>query len=108
MDSPERASDTLSALEGAFQDASREACASLEDRILTKGPPDAARVEGEARSEIDDGLSFSAKLANAGRSRPRLHDRLMLGSYVLQQEWDCPSVDVVAPGPKAAREIIDR
>ena len=31
MDSPERASDALPALEGATQDASLEACASLED-----------------------------------------------------------------------------
>ena len=31
MDSPERSVDSLSALEGAAQDASQKACASLED-----------------------------------------------------------------------------
>ena len=34
MDSPERAFDALPALEGAAQDASKEACASLEDGAL--------------------------------------------------------------------------
>ena len=63
---------------------------------------------GEAPSETVVGPFFSAKLANANPRRPRLHDRLMLGSYVLPQEWDCPSADMVASGPKAAREIIDR
>ena len=35
MDSPERASDALLALEGDARGASREACASLEDRDST-------------------------------------------------------------------------
>ena len=62
---------------------------------------------GEAPSETIVGLSFSVGLANAGPRRPRLPDRLMLGSYVLPQEWDRHSKDIVAPGLEAAREIID-
>ena len=95
-------------MEGASQDASREACVSLEDGVIAGGPPNAAGVEGKACSEIVVGSSFSTKLANAGPRRPTLFDWLMLGSYVLPQEWDCPLADTVAPGPEAAREIIDR
>ena len=50
MDSPKRASDALLALGGAAQDASKEACASLEDRIPTGGPPSAGKIMGEAPS----------------------------------------------------------
>ena len=38
VDSPERASDALLALEGASQEASKEACASLENGVPTGGP----------------------------------------------------------------------
>ena len=38
VDSLERASDALPALEGATQYASREACALLKDGISAKGP----------------------------------------------------------------------
>ena len=33
-------------------------------------------------------------------------DRLMLGSYVLPQEWGCLSTDTVAPGPEVVWENI--
>ena len=39
MDSLERASDTPSALEGAAQDAYKEACALLEDGVPNEGFP---------------------------------------------------------------------
>ena len=52
VDSPEQASNTLPALEGSSQDAFREACASLEDRVLTEESPNADGVVGEAPSEI--------------------------------------------------------
>ena len=39
LDSPKRASDTFLDLDGAAQDASREACASLEDGIPACGAP---------------------------------------------------------------------
>ena len=107
MHSLERAFDALPALEGASQDASREACASLEDGVPAEGPPNADGVMGESLSEIVVGPSFLARLANACPHRPRLPNRLMLGSYVLPKEWDNPSVDIVAPSLKAAREIID-
>ena len=47
------------------------------------GPPNAVGVVGEAPLEIVVGLSFSARLANTGPRRPKLLDRLTLGSYVL-------------------------
>ena len=48
LDSPERASDAFPTLEATAQDASREACASLQDGILAGGPPNANKVVGEA------------------------------------------------------------
>ena len=72
VDSLERASDALSALEGASQDASKEAYALLEDVVPTGGSPNADGVVGEAPSEIAVGLSFLARLANAGPCRPRM------------------------------------
>ena len=83
MDSLEQASDALLPLEGASHDASREACALLEDGIPVGGPPNANGVVGEAPSEIAVGPSFLARLANTDPRRPRLPNRLMLGSYVL-------------------------
>ena len=50
MDSLERASDVLPTLEGAGQDASKEACAPLEEGIPVEGPPSAGKVVGEATS----------------------------------------------------------
>ena len=50
MDSPERASDALSALEGATQDASKKACALLEDEAQAEGPPNANQAVSEAPS----------------------------------------------------------
>ena len=41
VNSLERASDSLLAWEGAAQDASKEACALLEDATLTRRPPNA-------------------------------------------------------------------
>ena len=86
MDSPKRAFDALPALEGASYDASKEACASLEDGVSVRGPSNVDGVVGEAPSKIAVGPSFLARLANADPYRPRLPDRLMLGSYVLPQE----------------------
>ena len=80
----------MSALQGASQDASREACALQEDGVPAEGPPIADGVVEEAISEIVVGPSFSARVANAGPRRVRLLDWLMLGSYVLPQEWDHP------------------
>ena len=107
VDSSERASDALSALEDASQDAFGEACASLEEGVPTEGPPDADGVVGEAPSEIAARLSFSVRLANAGPRRKRMPNRLVLGSYVLPQEWDSPLADAVALGPEVAREVVD-
>ena len=59
-------------LEGASQEASREACASLEDGVPVEGPPNADGVVGEAPSEIAIESSFYTRLANSGPRRPRL------------------------------------
>ena len=71
------------ALEGASQDASKEACALLEDGVPTGRPPKANGVMGEASSEIAIGPSFSARLVNVDPRRPRLPSQLMLGLYVM-------------------------
>ena len=107
VDSPERVSDALLALESTSQDTFREVCAFLEDGVPTGGPSNVVGVVGETLLEIVVGLSFSSKLANASPHRLRLPERLMLGSYVLPQEWDCPSANTVAPGLEVAREITD-
>ena len=72
MDSPEQAFDALLALEGALQNVSRKACASLEDGVSNGGPLDTDGVVGEALSEIAVGPLFSARLANASPRRPRM------------------------------------
>ena len=54
------------ALEGATQEAPKEACASLENGVPAEGPLNADRVVGEPPLEIAVVLPFSARLANAG------------------------------------------
>ena len=66
MDSPERASEAIPALEGVAQEASREAGKALEDGVPARGPFAVDRVVREAPSEIDVGLSFLARFTNAG------------------------------------------
>ena len=89
MDSLKRASVALPALEGASQDSSKEACASLEDEVPAGGGGgggggalNVAGVEGDACSEIAVRSLFSTRLANASPRRLRLPDRLVLGKYV--------------------------
>ena len=50
VDSPKRASDSLPALEGVTQDASKEAYALLENEAPVEGPPYADQVIREAPS----------------------------------------------------------
>ena len=50
VDYPERASDALLAWEGAAHDASKEACALLEDGALTRRPPNPDQAVSEASS----------------------------------------------------------
>ena len=100
------------ALEGSAQDASKEACASLEDGAQTEGPPNADQAVSEAPSiETTVGPSLHARqssLVILGAHKPTLPDRLMLGSYVKPMEWDHPSRDISTSGLDAARAIIDR
>ena len=90
MDSPERASDALSTLEGATQDASRETCASLEDGAPTGGPPNANQVVREAPSaKTVVGPSLLARRSNLATSnacKARLPDRLVMVLYVKPME----------------------
>ena len=106
VDSSERAYDALPALEGAAQDASREACPSLEDGTLVGGPPNADQVVNEAPFVgTTIGLPLLARrscLATFGARKARLPDRLVLGSYVKPMEWARPSTDMSALGPDAA------
>ena len=78
VDSPKRSSDALLALEGAFLDAYREACASLEVGVLFEGLPNANRAISEALAvEATIGPPLQTR-----RPRVRLSIRLRLGSYV--------------------------
>ena len=97
MDSLKRVLNALLALEGTTLDASKEAYALLEDGASAGGPPKANQVVSKALAvETTIGLPLHARwssLTIPGAHRARLHDRLMLGSYVKQMEWGCPSMD---------------
>ena len=108
MDSQERASDALPALEGAAQEAPKEACAYLEDRIPTGGPPNVNRVVGEAPLEIVVELLFSTRLANADPLRLRGIDKLVISTPIIPMKWVQPSTSASVPGPNRAQSIIDR
>ena len=82
VDFPDQASDAQPALEGAPQDAPKEACAPSEDRIPAEGSLGAEGVVAEAPLEVVVAPSFSTRLASVGPRRPRMLDRLLLSSYV--------------------------
>ena len=111
MDSPEQASDTFPALEGAAHGVLREACALLGDGIPTEGPPKANNVVGEAPSiEIVVGPLILARQFNLtiGRPyRPRNPNMLVLNSPVKPMKWDHPPTDASVPGLDATQSIID-
>ena len=101
MDSLERALDALPVFEGAAQDASREACASLEDGDTTRRVPNANQVVSEA-PVVETTLRPPLQARRSSFIIPdarkaRLLDRLTLGSYVKPMKWGCPSVDMLAP-----------
>ena len=107
MDSPERAPDSVPALEGSTQVALKEAFTTLEDRALAGGSPDVDQVLGEAPSEMASDLAFLARLTMVRPCKARMVDRMVLSSYFQSMEWDRPFVDTSVPGPKAAQSIID-
>ena len=111
MDSPERASDALSALEGATQDASREALAPLEDGIPAGGPPSVGNIVGEAPfTETAVGPLLSARhfnLAIRGPCKPRGSNRLVLNSSVKPMKWDHPPAYSSVPGLYFSQSIIN-
>ena len=104
--------NALPALEGAAQNTSKEACVSLEDGALARGPPNTDQAVSEAPTAetticfLLQARQFNLAISNARIAR--LPDRLMLGSYVKPMEWGRPSMDTLALGPNEARSIIDR
>ena len=111
MDSLERAFDAFPTLEGVAQDASKEACAPLEERIPTGGPPSTSNVMGETPS-IETTVApflFARKfnLVIGGPRRPRGPNRLVLNSPVKPMKWDHPPADTFVPGPDSAQSIIN-
>ena len=101
----------MPALECATQDASKEACASLEDGVPAGGPPNVDEVISEAPStETTVGPPLMARrssLTTSSARKARLPDKLVLGSYVKPMEWARPSVDKSALGLDVAWSIID-
>ena len=104
--SPKRASDALLALEGATKDASKDACASLEDGTLARRPQSIDKVVGEGPfAETTVGqplLARQSNLAILGPRKPRVLDRLVLNSPFKPMKWDYLSVDTSVPGLDAA------
>ena len=103
LDSPERASDAILALEGATQETSKEAYALLEYGSLARRPPDVNKVVGEALSKIVVGPSFSTRIAMVGLYKPRDLDILVLKSPIKPTTWDQPSADASVPDPNKAQ-----
>ena len=94
-------------MDGAPQDASKEAYAQLENGIPDGGSLGVEGAIAEAPLEVATTSSFSTRLTSIGPRRPRMLDWLLLSSYVSPQEWIHPSVYMVALGLEGAREIID-
>ena len=96
MDSPKRAPDAMLSLKGATQEAFKEACASLENRALAGGPPNADQAVSEApATEITVDAPLQARWSSLiipNVCKARLPNKLMLGSYVKLMEWGCPSM----------------
>ena len=107
VDSLEQASNALQALEGAAQEAPREACASLEDEIPNGGSPNANRAMGEAPLEIAVELSFWVRFVNVVPHRLRGPGRLVLNSPVILMKWEHPSMGAPILSPDTAQSIID-
>ena len=89
------------------QDAPKEARAPLKDGIPVGGSPGVEGVAIEVSLEVAATSLFLTKLANTGRSRLRMLDRLLLSSYVPPEEWVPHLVDTMAHGPEGTQEIID-
>ena len=111
LDSPERTLDALMALEGASQDTSKAACASLEDGAPAEGPPNADQAISESlAAETTIGPPLQTRRYNLtipDAHRANLPDRLMIGSYVKLIEQGSPSMDTPTLGPNEARTIIN-
>ena len=91
MDSPDRASNDQSILEGAFN----EAGAPLEEGIPAGGPSNVNEIGEEAPS----GVATKTR-------RKRLPNRVLLSTYVPPPERIHPPTGMVAHDPEGAWEII--
>ena len=97
MDSLDQASDAQPTLEGAPQDAPREACVPPEDGIPIEGSPGGKGVVVEAPLEVFVAPLFSTRLISTGPRRLRMPDRLLLtmprmfpyrsGSILRRTQW---------------------
>ena len=109
VDSPERVLKALSSIGGASQDASRKACAALEDEIPTREFPHVDDVSIKALLIEATGAQLQlarwASFAIDGAQRPP--DRLVLSLYVEPIEWVRPMEDVPAPDQEIARGLIN-
>ena len=102
VNSLEQASNALLALEGAAQDASREACASLKDGVPVGGPRNVDRVVREAPLEVVVGPFFPARLVNVSPLR------LVLNLPINPMMRDQPSTDTSVLSSNVSQSIIDR
>ena len=82
LDSSNRTFDAQLALEGAHQDAHREANAPMEDGIPAGDPSNVKGVMAEALLGVAAAPSSLTRLTSVGPRRLRMHDRLLLRMYV--------------------------
>ena len=85
MDSLDRVVDTQPALEGAPQDAFKEACVPLNSGIPTRESLDVEGVVVEASLKVVVAPLFSTRLAGIGPRMPRMPNWLVLSSYIPPQ-----------------------
>ena len=103
MDSPDRASNDQSILEGAPNEDS----APQEEGILVGGPSVNEIGEGSP-SAITHAPLLLLKPANIVPSRRRPPNQVLLSTYVPPHERIAPSANMVAPNLEGARVIIHR
>ena len=104
VDSPNRASNDQPVLESA----PNEVGAPLEEGIPVGEPSNVNEIGDEAPTGVATAPMLPPKPTNTKPSRKRLHDRVLLSTYVPPQEMMHPLTGMVAPDPKGAREIIHR
>ena len=109
VDSSERVLKAPSTIGGAAQDASRNACAALDDEIPVGEFPlvDDASVKASLveATDVPPPQARRAHFTVDGAWRP--HNRLVLNSYVEPMEWARPIKDASAPDQETAQTLIN-